>query len=150
MTPTPSLRRARGITPYGGDGDDEHPSHANACRSRASPPASTRAFSKGCSRCVRVRALGERRGEGGGGKGGGLTRGLPNSAPRRLITPGCGASITTTHPSWSLKSMLIRFAYGSAALGPANLGRRSRHCALGEATRGHNAATALIHAAAQS
>ena len=54
------------------------PLHASAWKSRASsPPALTRAFITGCFRCTRARAPGK------------LTRGLWNSAPRKLTTPRC-------------------------------------------------------------
>ena len=57
-----------------------------------------RAFRRCCVRSTRARALGE------------LTRGLSNLAPRRSIARGCGGSILTTHPPWSLKSTSTGFA----------------------------------------
>ena len=79
------------------------------------------------------------------------------------ITRGCGGSILAMARPWMLKSTLTRSAFVSAALGPADpitsaacnsgiLDTGAAHascCTLGEATRGHNAVSSLIHAAAQ-
>ena len=82
-----------------------------------------------------------------------LTRGSPNSATRRLTIMG---------PCSSPRSTLIRSACALGCAGPSeptpcaacqfgslDTGAAHATCwALGEATRGHNAVTALIHAAA--
>ena len=89
-------------------------------------------------------------------------RGLSSSAPLGLNTPWCGCSILTTAPPWSVRGTSTLSACGKAVPGPAKpypalpaslaSWTRAAHatcCALGEATRGHNAVIALIHAAAQ-
>ena len=91
-----------------------------------------------------------------------LTRGLLSSAPRTWITPGCGGS-TLPHPGPTQEPEecvdSIRLRVGCAvplSLWPslsASLASSTRALLtplVVEATRGLNAVTALIHAAAQS
>ena len=87
-----------------------------------------------------------------------------NSVKQRLITHGCGALTRISDPCWSLEEYVdsVRLRLNCAGLcepvpcaacQPRSLDTGAAHatcCALGEATRGHNAVTAQEHAAAQS
>ena len=127
--PTPSLWHARGITPDDDDGDQEHPLARKRMEIQDIITACvTRAFRTSCFRRTRTRAPGL------------LTRGLSNSAPRILTTPGCGGSTRTTDPCSSLSSEPVPCAAcktGSLDTGAAH----AACCAPGEGTtrsqRGH-------------
>ena len=149
---SPSLRHACGITPDDGVGDGEHLLARKRLKIQPLITACVDTASIRGSRCTRTRAPG------------GLTRGCWNLAMQKSITHGCGASTRIMDPCWSLRSALIRYACAWAApdrvnrcpalpVSPDSLdtgAARATCCALGEATRGHNAVTALAHAAAQS
>ena len=93
----------------------------------------------------------------------GLSKGSLSSLTWTLTTLGCGGSTRITVRRWNPKNMLTQFGSGLAARAARNLwpvppvnlasdsGAAHATCfALGEATRGDNAITALINAVAQS
>ena len=125
---------------------------ASAPRFKASLPRTLiLAFARACCKCMRVRAPGL------------LASVLLSLVTPPWITRGCGGSILAMARPWMLTSTLTRSAFVWAALGPAEpitcaarnsgiLDTGAAHascCALSEATRGHNAVSSLIHAAAQ-
>ena len=133
--PTSSLRHARGITPDDGDGDDEHPLACKRLKFQALITAGVDTGSQNGS-------LQMHESEGSW------------KAHTRLAELGAAEVDHTClwrlnpHHGPVLDSEPVLCAAcqaGSLDTGAA----RAPCCALGEATRGHNAVTALIHAAAQ-
>ena len=150
--PSPAPRHARGITPDDGDGDDEHP-HT---RKRTKIQGVITAY---IDSGVREGLLQMHEGEGSWAARTRLAElGDPNVDHTWLwrLNPRHGSTLDADEYVDS-----VRFRLGCA--GPAEpitcaacnsgiLDTGAAHascCALGEATRGHNAVSSLIHAAAQ-